>query len=107
MIVCGSQPQKSLPIVAAQISDRDNTVRSAALNTMVTVYGNTGEAVYKFTSQLSQKDVSLLEERIKRSGKKPSSASISSASTATTATTTSASAKTAASSTETKSTETK
>lgn len=52
MVVCGSQPQKTLPFIAHQITDRDNTVRSAALNTMVVVYGNTGEGVYKFTSQV-------------------------------------------------------
>ena len=53
MIVCGPQPQKTVPLMAAQISDRDNTVRSAALNTLVVVYNNMGEAVYKYTSQVS------------------------------------------------------
>ena len=52
MFVCGSQPQKTVPLVAAQISDRDNAVRSAALNTMVVVYGNVGEGVFKFTTQV-------------------------------------------------------
>jgi len=50
--VCGSQPQKTVPLVAAQISDRDNAVRSAALNAMVVVYGNVGEGVFKFTTQV-------------------------------------------------------
>ena len=54
MIVCGAQPQKTVPLLAGQISDRDNTVRSAALNTMVVVYSNMGEGVYKFTSQVRQ-----------------------------------------------------
>jgi len=54
MIVCGPQPQKTLPLLAAQISDRDNTVRSAALNTMVVVYSNMGEGVYKYTSQVRE-----------------------------------------------------
>ncbi len=53
MIVCGPTPQKTLPLVAAQISDRDNAVRSAALNTMVVVYSHVGEGVFKFTSQVS------------------------------------------------------
>ena len=52
MFVCGSQPQKTVPLMAAQISDRDNAVRSAALNAMVVVYGNVGEGVFKFTTQV-------------------------------------------------------
>ena len=52
MLVCGSQPKKTVPLIAAQITDRDNAVRSAALNAMVTVYGNTGEDVFKFTTQV-------------------------------------------------------
>ena len=51
MVVCGPSPQKTVPLIAAQISDRDNTVRTAALNTFVIIHGNVGEAVYKFTSQ--------------------------------------------------------
>ncbi|XP_064399412.1 cytoskeleton-associated protein 5-like isoform X3 [Halichondria panicea] len=78
MTVCGAQPQKTVPIIAHQITDRDNTVRMAALNAIVVVYGNMGEGVYKFTSQLSEKDASLLEERIKRSGVKAPSSSQSS-----------------------------
>ncbi len=53
MVVCGSQPQETLPFIAQQITDRDHTVRSAALNAMVIVYGNIGDGVYKFTSQVS------------------------------------------------------
>jgi len=52
MIVCGPQPQKTLPTLATQISDRDNAVRSAALNTMVVIYNHVGEGVYKYTSQV-------------------------------------------------------
>ena len=51
MVVCGPSPQKTVPLIAAQISDRDNTVRTAALNAFVIIHGNVGEAVYKFTSQ--------------------------------------------------------
>ena len=39
-----------LPIITGQIADWDNAVRSAALNTMVIVYGNIGETVYKRTT---------------------------------------------------------
>ena len=52
MVVCGAQPQKTMPLIASQISDRDNAVRSAALNAMVVVYGNVGESMYKFSSQV-------------------------------------------------------
>ena len=52
MTVCGTQPHKSLPTLAAQIKDRDNAVRSAALNTMVVVYSYVGEGVYKFTEKV-------------------------------------------------------
>ncbi len=56
MTVCGAQPQKTVPIIAHQITDRDNTVRMAALNAIVVVYGNMGEGVYKFTSQVNGAD---------------------------------------------------
>ena len=52
MVVCGASPQKTVPLIAAQISDRDNTVRTAALNTFVIIHGNIGDGVYKFTSQV-------------------------------------------------------
>ena len=54
MVICGPQPQKTVPLIASQISDRDNAVRSAALNAMVVVYGNVGDAVFKFTSKVSK-----------------------------------------------------
>ena len=53
MVICGTQPQKTVPLIASQISDRDNAVRSAALNTMVVVYGNVGDGVFKFTSKVN------------------------------------------------------
>ena len=52
MTICGAQPQKTVPLIASQISDRDNAVRSAALNAMVVVYGNVGDGVFKFTSKV-------------------------------------------------------
>lgn len=72
MIVCGSQPQKTLPTLAAQISDRDNAVRSAALNTMVTIYANVGEAVYKYTSQVSWESERRRRRKERRGGGKKS-----------------------------------
>ncbi|XP_065911273.1 cytoskeleton-associated protein 5-like isoform X2 [Dysidea avara] len=71
MVVCQPTPQKAVQVIAQQISDRDTNVRNAALNTLVVVYDNIGDTVYKYAGQISPKDNSLLEERIKRSGKKP------------------------------------
>ena len=56
MVICGPQPQKTVPLIASQISDRDNAVRSAALNAMVVVYGNVGDGVFKFTSKVSNEN---------------------------------------------------
>ncbi|CAB1322741.1 unnamed protein product [Coregonus sp. 'balchen'] len=58
MNVCQPTPAKSLKEIAVHIGDRDNSVRNAALNTVVAVYN------------LSEKEMSMLEERVKRSAKK-------------------------------------
>lgn len=70
MSVCQPTAAKSLKELAVHIGDRDTSVRNTALNTMVTVYNVCGEQVYKLIGHLSEKDMSMLEERIKRSGKK-------------------------------------
>lgn len=59
----------ALKEIAKHISDRDNSVRNAALNTVVQAYFLAGEKVYKLIGQLSEKDLSMLDERIKRSKK--------------------------------------
>uniref|UniRef100_A0A673Z715 Cytoskeleton associated protein 5 n=1 Tax=Salmo trutta TaxID=8032 RepID=A0A673Z715_SALTR len=69
MSVCQPTAAKSLKEIAVHIGDRDTSVRNTALNTMVTVYNVCGEQVYKLIGHLSEKDMSMLEERIKRSGK--------------------------------------
>lgn len=66
MTVC--QPS-ALKEIAKQISDRDNAVRSSALNCIVAAYFLDGPKVYKQIGQISEKDMSLLEERIKRASK--------------------------------------
>lgn len=95
--VCQPTPAKSLKEIAVHIGDRDTSVRNAALNTVVAVYNVCGDQVYKLIGnvrrrysstvwvkpgirtgclhlltcfQLSEKDMSMLEERIKRSAKK-------------------------------------
>ncbi|XP_068116838.1 cytoskeleton-associated protein 5 isoform X2 [Hyperolius riggenbachi] len=70
MNVCQPTPAKALKEIASQIGDRDTTVRNAALNTIVAVYNVHGEQVFKLIGNLSEKDMSMLEERIKRAGKK-------------------------------------
>jgi len=55
--------------IAKQISDRDNGVRSAALNTITIAYQIVGDQVYKYIGKLPEKEMSYLEERIKRSAK--------------------------------------
>ncbi|XP_061077698.1 cytoskeleton-associated protein 5-like isoform X3 [Conger conger] len=70
MNVCQPTPAKSLKEIAVHIGDRDTSVRNAALNTVVTVYNVCGDQVYKLIGNLSEKEMSMLEERIKRSAKK-------------------------------------
>ncbi|CAH1965388.1 unnamed protein product [Acanthoscelides obtectus] len=68
--VCMPTPGACMKEVAKQISDRDNSVRNAALNCVVQAYYIVGEKVYKLVGNISDKDMSLLEERIKRASKK-------------------------------------
>ncbi|XP_023811787.1 cytoskeleton-associated protein 5 isoform X3 [Oryzias latipes] len=70
MNVCQPTPAKSLKEIAVHIGDRDTSVRNAALNTVVAVYNVCGDQVYKLIGNLSEKEMSMLEERIKRSAKK-------------------------------------
>ncbi|CAH1174022.1 unnamed protein product [Phaedon cochleariae] len=68
--VCMPTPSACLKEVAKQISDRDNSVRNAALNCVVQAFNIVGEKVYRLVGNISDKDMSLLEERIKRSSRK-------------------------------------
>ncbi|XP_026736168.1 protein mini spindles isoform X2 [Trichoplusia ni] len=67
--VMGSGGGGALKELARHIGDRDNAVRSAALNCVASAYFLEGEKVYKMIGQISDKDLSLLEERIKRASK--------------------------------------
>ncbi|KAL0278569.1 UNVERIFIED_CONTAM: hypothetical protein PYX00_000354 [Menopon gallinae] len=69
MSVCQPTPSSTLKEISKQISDRDNAVRSAALNAIVKAWFIEGDKVYKLIGQLSEKDMSLLEERVKRASK--------------------------------------
>lgn len=50
--VCVPSPGACLKEVAKQISDRDNAVRSAALNCVVQAYYIVGEKVFKMVGQV-------------------------------------------------------
>lgn len=76
--VCQPSPSAALKEVAKQIADRDNSVRNAALNCIVQAYFLQGERVFKLIGQISEKDKSLLDERIKRAAKNRPSKSASS-----------------------------
>lgn len=69
LTVCQPSTQSALKEIARHISDRDNSVRSAALNTIVQAYFLAGEKIYKLIGQMTEKDLSMLDERIKRSKK--------------------------------------
>ncbi|XP_014256323.1 protein mini spindles isoform X2 [Cimex lectularius] len=74
--VCHPSPQVSLKEIAKHISDRDTSVRNAALNLVVTAHFLEGDKVLKMVSHISEKDFSLLEERIKRANKNRPIASV-------------------------------
>ncbi|XP_058054357.1 protein mini spindles [Anopheles bellator] len=69
LTVCQPTQPVALKEIARHISDRDNAVRNAALNAVVQAYFLAGEKIYKLIGQLSEKDLSMLDERIKRSKK--------------------------------------
>lgn len=51
--VCQPSPAQALKLIATHIGTRDNSVRSAALNTVVAAYAILGESVYKYVGQVS------------------------------------------------------
>uniref|UniRef100_A0A671SVE9 Cytoskeleton-associated protein 5-like n=1 Tax=Sinocyclocheilus anshuiensis TaxID=1608454 RepID=A0A671SVE9_9TELE len=75
MNVCQPTPAKALKEIAIHIGDRDTTVRNASLNTVLAAYNACGDQVFKLIGNLSEKEMSMLEERIKRSAKKMPAAS--------------------------------
>lgn len=66
LVICVPTQQAALKEIAKHISDRDNSVRSAALNCIVQAYFLAGDKIYKMIGQISEKDLSMLDERIKR-----------------------------------------
>uniref|UniRef100_A0A1I7TY19 Cytoskeleton-associated protein 5 n=1 Tax=Caenorhabditis tropicalis TaxID=1561998 RepID=A0A1I7TY19_9PELO len=69
----GIGPLKSLTverIVAPLVGDKDTNVRNAAINVLVACFKFEGDQMWKAAGRMSDKDRSLVEERIKRSGVK-------------------------------------
>ncbi|KAI9315486.1 armadillo-type protein [Dichotomocladium elegans] len=67
-------PNRSLPLIATHIGDRDAGVRNAALNAIAQAYILVGDNVYKYVSRMGEKEKGMLEERLKRT--KPSASVI-------------------------------
>ena len=59
MNVCQPTPGKALKERAIHIGDRDNAVRNAALNTIVTVYNVHGDQVFKLIGTVSHFSLSI------------------------------------------------
>lgn len=51
--ICQPSPKEALKEIAKQIADRDNPVRSAALNTIVVAHQILGDQVYKYVGKVS------------------------------------------------------
>lgn len=69
LTVCQPNQTQALKEIARHISDRDNSVRNAALNCVVQAYFLAGDKIYKLIGAMSEKDLSMLDERIKRAKK--------------------------------------
>lgn len=69
LTVCQPTQPVALKEIARHISDRDNSVRNAALNSVVQAYFLAGDRIYKLIGPMSEKDLSMLDERIKRAKK--------------------------------------
>ena len=69
MSILGQPKQQLLKEIAAHISDKDQTVRSSAMNCLVEVHKFIGDEIYnvKKIGRLGEKEESYLRERIKRS----------------------------------------
>ncbi|KAL5253039.1 hypothetical protein ACHWQZ_G015707 [Mnemiopsis leidyi] len=68
--VCQPSPKKAFELVASFIGDKDNSVRMAALNCCVAGWNYIGDNIKKMCGNLNDKDLGMLEERIKRGGKR-------------------------------------
>jgi cytoskeleton-associated protein 5 len=59
-------PSKSVFLIGGQVGNRDNSVRSSALNAICQIYYTINEEMFPLLSKLSDKEKDLITERIKR-----------------------------------------
>ena len=59
-------PSKAFPVMASCISDRDASVRGAALSALTEAYQLQGDALWRLLGPLPARDQALLEERCQR-----------------------------------------
>ncbi|TDL27444.1 microtubule associated protein [Rickenella mellea] len=59
-------PSKAFPLIASMISDKDAQVRKSALSTLSEAYVLVGEQIWTLVKNLSPKDKTQLEERLRR-----------------------------------------
>ncbi|TPX57138.1 hypothetical protein PhCBS80983_g04029 [Powellomyces hirtus] len=59
-------PNKAFPLIASQLADRDAAVRNGALAAISQAYLLIGDTVYSYLGRISEKDKSLVQERLKR-----------------------------------------
>ena len=59
-------PAKALPIIAAQVGDRDAAVRNASLGAVCQAYLLIGDEIYKHIGRIEEKDKAIIVERIRR-----------------------------------------
>ncbi|KZT68984.1 microtubule associated protein [Daedalea quercina L-15889] len=64
--IAACDPPKALPAVASMISDKDPQVRKSALSVLSEAYVLVGESIWSYVGQLSPKDKTQLEERLRR-----------------------------------------
>lgn len=64
--ICQPSPADALKAIGKQIGDKDKGVRNAALDCAVSAYQIEGEKVLKLIGSIPDKDMAMLEERIKR-----------------------------------------
>jgi hypothetical protein len=66
MGICQPSPVQACREISKQIGDKDSGVRNAALNCIVEVYQFEDDRVFKLIGNLNDKDMEMLEKRLKR-----------------------------------------
>jgi len=67
--VCQPSSTTACKEIAKQIGDKDGAVRNAALNCLLEIYHFEGEKLLKILANLKQKELEMLEKRLKRANR--------------------------------------